>query len=73
MTTSTNPSIRPELAVADVMARFPATQVVFARFRVDACCGGAHSIAQTAHVLGVELAPLLDALNAAVTPADTNS
>lgn len=50
--------------INDVIQRYPDTVEVFRRFSVDACCGGAHSIAMTASARGIsDLTPLLQTLN----------
>ncbi|MBI1850967.1 MAG: DUF542 domain-containing protein [Planctomycetes bacterium] len=71
-----NAALRPELApppsavaidpastVADVLQRFPATAPVFARHRIDACCGGNKSVSLVSEKHGIPLASLLEELN----------
>ena len=45
-------SITKEMIVKDVTKRWPQTIAVFGNHKVDFCCGGAHSIEQTAHARG---------------------
>lgn len=50
--------------INEVTHRYPDTVEIFNRFRVDACCGGVHSIAETAAANRVEdLTSLLHSLN----------
>ena len=51
--------IDPNMTIRDAIARFPATRVVFTRHRLDACCGGAHSIAAAALAKGLDPDKLL--------------
>jgi iron-sulfur cluster repair protein YtfE (RIC family) len=46
--------IRPEATIREVIACYPATRAVFARHRLDACCGGSHSIATAALARGLD-------------------
>ena len=59
----------PTLTVNEVLLRHPATTVVFNAFGVDACCGGAASLADAARDAGVPPATLLAALEAAAGAA----
>lgn len=54
--------IEPDWTVNDTLRIFPATVAVFNRFGIDACCGGASSIAAAAMRDGAELAELVEAL-----------
>jgi iron-sulfur cluster repair protein YtfE (RIC family) len=59
--------ITAEMIVKDVTARWPQTIAVFGNHRVDFCCGGAHSIEQTARARGCrDVAALLRDLNTAI-------
>lgn len=61
------PHITRDMIVRDVIRRWPATIAVFGNHRVDFCCGGAHSIAQTAAARGCrDLDALLVDLNRAI-------
>jgi iron-sulfur cluster repair protein YtfE (RIC family) len=51
--------------VNDLLLRYPATIRVFNAFGVDACCGGAATLAEAAEAEGIELAALLEALTEA--------
>lgn len=57
--------IEPDWTVNDTLRIFPATVAVFNRFGIDACCGGASSIAAAAQRDGADLAELVEALRAA--------
>ncbi len=61
--------ISGDMIVKDVTARWPQTIAVFGHHRVDFCCGGAHSIEQTARARGCQdVAALVRDLNAAIRP-----
>ena len=53
--------------VNDVLAEYPETFAIFHDFGIDACCGGAESIAASAERDGADLAALLDALRVATS------
>jgi regulator of cell morphogenesis and NO signaling len=55
--------------VNDVLRRYPSTVGVFNAFGIDACCGGALSLAEAAQRDGADLTALLDALHRAVQEA----
>jgi regulator of cell morphogenesis and NO signaling len=56
--------ITKEMIVKDVLAKYPPTVNVFGNHRVDFCCGGAHSIEQTARARGCkDLDALIKDLN----------
>jgi iron-sulfur cluster repair protein YtfE (RIC family) len=70
MTTPIQPLITKDMIVREVADRWPQTLSVFGNHKVDFCCGGAHSIAQTAAARGCrDIDALLRDLNAVVTPA----
>lgn len=52
-------TITKDMIVRDVVAKHPQTVRVFGNHKVDFCCGGAHSIEQTAQARGC---PDIDAL-----------
>ena len=52
-------TITRDMIVRDVVAKYPQTVSVFGNHKVDFCCGGAHSIEQTAQARGC---PDVDAL-----------
>lgn len=58
--------ITKDMVINDVIKRFPTTIAIFNVHGVDSCCGGGQSIEKTAAADGVELGPLLTALNAAI-------
>lgn len=57
--------ITEEMVINEVIRKYPSTIPIFNRYNVDACCGGGFSIKKTAGEGGVELEPLLEALNKA--------
>jgi hypothetical protein len=60
-------TVTRDMIVKDVTARWPQTIAVFGNHRVDFCCGGAHSIEQTARARGCrDLEALLADLNRAI-------
>lgn len=61
-----SPRIDPAWSINDVLLKYPATITVFNAYGVDACCGGAQSVADAAAQDGIDLAALLAALEGAV-------
>lgn len=59
--------ITKDMVINEVIKRHPATIAIFNTYGVDSCCGGGQSIEKTAAADGVELGPLLQALNAAAS------
>ena len=59
------PTVSPTATVNDTIARYPQTIGVFNRFGIDACCGGAATIAEAAERDGAEAHALLSALRQA--------
>lgn len=59
--------------VKEVGERYPETQKVFARYGLDLCCGGVHSIRTAADANGVDAERLLADLNAAAAVAAEGS
>ena len=57
--------IAPDWTVNDTLRIFPATVAVFNEFGIDACCGGAATLADAAQRDGAELAELIEALRVA--------
>ena len=45
--------ITREMIIRDVTEKYPTTVNIFGKFGVDFCCGGVHSIEQTARACGV--------------------
>ncbi len=59
--------ITKEMIVKHVITKYPQTVNIFGHHRVDFCCGGAHSIEQTARARGCkDIDALLKDLNVAV-------
>lgn len=59
--------ITKEMIVREVADRWPQTVAVFGNHKVDFCCGGAHSIEQTARAKGCrDVDSLVADLNAAI-------
>lgn len=54
------------MVINEVIKKYPSTIKVFNDFRVDSCCGGGAPIEVTARRDGVDVAGLVQALNAAV-------
>ena len=54
------------LTVNDTLLRHPETMAVFNAFGVDACCGGAASLAEAARTAGVEPVALIEALEGVI-------
>jgi regulator of cell morphogenesis and NO signaling len=57
--------IRPETHVADLARELPATVKVFQRHRIDFCCGGRRPLAEVCSEQGLEIAGLIEELEAA--------
>jgi regulator of cell morphogenesis and NO signaling len=59
--------ITKDMIVREVADKYPQTISVFGKHRVDFCCGGAHSIEQTAQARGCrDIDELIADLNRAV-------
>lgn len=61
--------VDPTWTVNEAIARVPAAITVFNRLGIDACCGGAATIAEAAIRDGIDLETLLDALRTEVGDA----
>jgi len=60
-------TITKDMIVRDVTAKYPQTISVFGDHKVDFCCGGAHSIEETAHARGCrDVEALVADLNRAI-------
>ncbi len=57
--------ITPEMSINEIIRKYPNTMVVFNRFNVDSCCGGARSLKSVAEEDKVNLRELIDALEKA--------
>lgn len=55
----------PEMALNEIVRRWPATVGVFHQYGMDACCGGALPLAEAARRHGLELSEVVAALEAA--------
>jgi hypothetical protein len=59
--------ITKDMIVREVADRWPQTVAIFGNHKVDFCCGGAHSIEQTAQARGCrDIDALVADLNAAI-------
>lgn len=63
-------TITSDMVINDVIRMHPETIKVFNEYKVDSCCGGGASIGTTAKRDGIDVEPLVDALNAAVRGAE---
>lgn len=52
-------NIDPRLSVADLSRLYPEILPVFAKYKIDLCCGGRHSLEEVARKHGLDLAKLL--------------
>jgi iron-sulfur cluster repair protein YtfE (RIC family) len=59
-------NIDPHLKVADVYRLYPETLPVLAKYKIDLCCGGRHSLEEVAGKHGIDLARLLRELSEAL-------
>lgn len=56
--------ITKDMIIREVITQYPETVSVFGNYKVDFCCGGSHSIEQTAKARGVQnIDELIDTLN----------
>lgn len=59
--------ITKDMIVREVVEKYPQTVHVFGKHRVDFCCGGAHSVEQTARARGCrDVEALVRDLNEAI-------
>ncbi|MBI3008386.1 MAG: DUF542 domain-containing protein [Candidatus Omnitrophica bacterium] len=58
--------ITGDMIINQALKDYPETIPVFHKFKVDTCCGGGGSIAQTASRDGIDVDELLNALNKAI-------
>jgi iron-sulfur cluster repair protein YtfE (RIC family) len=58
--------IDPHLKVADLCRFYPETLPVLAKYKIDLCCGGRHSLDEVAQKHGMDLAELLRELDEAL-------
>jgi regulator of cell morphogenesis and NO signaling len=62
-------SIRPDLKISDLYRGYPAALPVLAKYRIDLCCGGRHSLEEVARKRDLDLEQLLKDLEEAVREA----
>ena len=58
--------IDPQMKVADIYRFHPEMLPVLAKYKIDLCCGGRHSLEVTAEKHGIDLAELLRELEEAL-------
>jgi len=63
-------TITRDMVINDVIRKYPETIKVFNEYKVDSCCGGGAPIESTAKRDGVDVEPLIKALNVAVQVAE---
>ena len=56
-------AISAEMTVGDIARTWPETMKIFARYKVDPCCGAAHSLEFVARKHGLNLGAILEQLN----------
>ena len=59
--------IDPKMTVSEIYARFPAALPVLAKYEIDLCCGGRHSLEMVAEKHGLDLQALLRDLDEALS------
>jgi iron-sulfur cluster repair protein YtfE (RIC family) len=57
--------IDPAVKVCDLYRLYPETHPVLAKYRIDLCCGGKHTLREVAQKHGVDLEQLLQELDPA--------
>lgn len=58
--------IDPKMTVAEIGKKYPAALQVFEKYRLDLCCGGVHPLQMVAEKHKLDLAKILQELEAAV-------
>ena len=58
--------LSPYLKVADIYRLYPETLPVLAKYKIDLCCGGRHSLEEVAARHGIDIATLLKELDEAL-------
>jgi iron-sulfur cluster repair protein YtfE (RIC family) len=58
--------IDPRLKVAEIYRSYPEALPVLAKYKIDLCCGGRHSLEEVAAKHGINLAELLRELDEAL-------
>ena len=59
--------IDPKLTVAEIARRHPEAMKVFARYRIDMCCGGQHPLEFVAQKHNIDLPAVLKELDGSVS------
>lgn len=59
-------NIDPKMKVAEIARLYPATLPVFAKYRIDLCCGGPFPLSVAAEKHGIDLQRLLQDLEEAL-------
>lgn len=60
--------IDPKLTVVEIARRHPETLPVFAKYRIDLCCGGAHPLEFVSEKHHLDLKAVMRELEASVKP-----
>ncbi len=55
--------IKKEMVINEVIKKYPESVKVFAKHKVDSCCGGGESIATTTAVGGADINKVMEDLN----------
>ena len=58
-------SIDPKLTVSEISKRHPEAMAVFAKYRIDLCCGGIHPLEMVAAKHGLDLQAILREIDSA--------
>lgn len=59
-------SIDPKISVLEIQRQYPPVLPVFAKYKIDLCCGGRHSLEDVAKKHGLDLPRLLIELEEAL-------
>ncbi|HXG60074.1 MAG TPA: DUF542 domain-containing protein [Planctomycetota bacterium] len=62
-------TLDPSMTAAEIARRYPSALKVFARHRIDLCCGGRKSLAEIARLHGIDLKALIEELLSAIQEA----
>ncbi|HEV2493640.1 MAG TPA: DUF542 domain-containing protein [Terriglobia bacterium] len=57
------PVITEKMKVGDIARIWPQTMKIFAHYKLDLCCGGAHTLEFVAQKHGLNLGAILEQLN----------
>jgi regulator of cell morphogenesis and NO signaling len=58
--------IDPQMTVSEIYSRFPEALPILAKYKIDLCCGGRHSLDMVARKHGLDLQALLRELEEAL-------